>query len=121
MAIKKIKDFDLGVNFKKAQSIFFKNLSFAGKKGDFILGSKVKEFENELKKITKSKYVISCANGSDALELSLSMLNIKRGDQIITTSNTWISVGNAILVLNLLFSISPNTIASPSILVFFVP
>ena len=97
MEIKKIKYFDLGANFKKAQNIFFKELAAAGRKGDFILGSKVKEFEKELKKFTKSKYVISCANGSDALELSLSLLNIKKDDQIITTSNTWISVGNAIL------------------------
>ena len=119
MALRKIKYFDLGTNFKRVQSIFFKDLSTAGKKGDFILGSKVKELENELKKITKSKYVISCANGSDALELSLNMLNIKKDDQIITTSNTWISVGNAILSIgakpifvdiNKSLNIDPNAI-----------
>ena len=100
MVSKKIKYFDLGANFKKTQNIFFNELSVAGRKGDFILGPKVKEFENKIRNFTKSKYVISCANGSDAIELSLSLLNIKKDDEIITTSNTWISVGNAILNLN---------------------
>jgi len=100
MVNKKIKYFDLGNKFKKTQNLFLKEISIAGRKGDFILGSKVKEFENKIKNYTKSKYVISCANGSDAIELSLSLLNIKKNDEIITTSNTWISVVNAILNLN---------------------
>ena len=100
MVNKKIKYFDLGNKFKKTQNLFLKEISIAGRKGDFILGSKVKEFENKIKNFTKSKYVISCANGSDAIELSLSLLNIKKNDEIITTSNTWISVVNAILNLN---------------------
>jgi dTDP-4-amino-4,6-dideoxygalactose transaminase len=99
MVNKKIKYFDLGNKFKKTQKFFFKELSKAGQKGDFVLGSKIKEFENKIRNFTKSKYVISCANGSDAIELSLSLLNINKGDEIITTSNTWISVGNAILNL----------------------
>lgn len=94
---KKIKYFDLGKKFQLSKNIFFKKISFAGNKGQFILGSSVLKFEKQIKKFIKSKYVISCANGSDAIELCLGLINLKIGDEVITTSNTWISVGNAIL------------------------
>jgi dTDP-4-amino-4,6-dideoxygalactose transaminase len=119
MKNKKIKYFDLGYNFKKIQNIFFKEITNAGRNGEFILGAKIKEFENKLKKFTNSKYVVSCANGSDAIELSLDLLGIKKGDEIITTSNTWISIANAIIRLNARpvfvdinksLNIDPNTI-----------
>ena len=92
-----VKYIDLGKNFKKIKSKLFSELSKIGEKGDFILGSKVKEFENKLKNFTQSKYVVTCANGTDAIEISLKILQVKNGDEIITTSNTWLSVGNAIL------------------------
>ena len=94
---KKIKYFDLGKKFKKSKNIFYKKISFEANKGQFILGPSVINFEKKIKKFVQSKYVISCANGSDAIELCLTLMNLKIGDEIITTSNTWISVGNAIL------------------------
>lgn len=100
MLNKKIKYFDLGKKFNNTKDFFFRELIKVGKKGDFIFGSKVQEFENKVKILTKSKYVVSCANGSDAIELCLHLLNIKKDDEIITTSNTWISVANAIKNLN---------------------
>ncbi len=92
-----IKYIDLGKNFKKIKYKLFLEFSKIGENGDFILGPKVKEFEDKLKHFTKSKYAVTCGNGTDAIEISLKILNIKYGDEIITTSNTWLSVGNAIL------------------------
>ena len=92
-----IKYIDLGKNFIKIKSKLFSEITKLGEKGDFILGSKVKEFEDKLKKFTQSKYISTCANGTDAIEISLKILNVKKFDEIITTSNTWLSVGNAIL------------------------
>ena len=93
----KIKYVDLGKNFKKIKNALFSQITKIGNKGDFILGSKIKEFENKLKNFTKSKFAVTCANGTDAIEISLKILNIKNGDEVITTANTWISVASAIL------------------------
>ena len=66
-----IKYIDLGKNFIKIKSKLFSEITKLGEKGDFILGSKVKEFEDKLKKFTQSKYIATCANGTDAIEISL--------------------------------------------------
>jgi dTDP-4-amino-4,6-dideoxygalactose transaminase len=92
-----IKYIELGKNFKKIKSKLIVELTKIGEKGDFILGSKVKKFENELKKFTQSDYVATCGNGTDAIEIALKILNVKDKDEVITASNTWLSVGNAIL------------------------
>ena len=46
------------------------------KKKDFILGNSVKIFEKEFSKISKIKYSVGCASGTDALILSLMSLKI---------------------------------------------
>ena len=94
---KKINYVEIDKNFKKIKKNFLFQLNKIGNKGDFILGNKVKEFENKLKKIINSKYVATCANGTDAIEIALKILGIKKNDEIITVANTWISVANSII------------------------
>lgn len=53
-------------------------------KGDFILGSAVSEFENEVKAYTKSKHAIGVANGSDALVLASDICELKTGTEVLT-------------------------------------
>jgi dTDP-4-amino-4,6-dideoxygalactose transaminase len=60
-------------------------------RGDFILGRSVIDFEESFKRYTSSKYAVSCANGTDALILSLDALDIKTGDEVISVANTWVS------------------------------
>lgn len=95
--MKKIKYVSLSNNFKLIKNDLFFKFSKTGKRGDFILGNDVIKFEKAIKKFTKSKYVSTCANGTDAIEIALKVLNIKKNDQVITASNTWISVANAII------------------------
>ena len=57
----------------------------------FIRGDFVKKFENNFRKKIKSKYCLTCNNGTDALMLSMIALGIKKNDQVITTSHSWIS------------------------------
>ena len=52
---------------------------------EFILGKEVREFENEIESFLGGGYAIGCASGSDALVLALMALDIKPGDEIITT------------------------------------
>ena len=71
----------------------------------WILGEKVTQFENELSKYLKSKYVIGVNSGTDALLLSLRAQAIKlkgaeyfdKKDEIITTPFTFIATAEAII------------------------
>ena len=62
----------------------------------FVRGDEVKLFEQEFAKNTENKFCISCANGSDALFIALKALNLKPGDEVITTSFSWIATSAAI-------------------------
>jgi dTDP-4-amino-4,6-dideoxygalactose transaminase len=54
----------------------------------YILGNEVKTFEKNFSNYLGIKYSIGVSSGTDALILSLKSLNIKAGDEIITTSHT---------------------------------
>jgi UDP-2-acetamido-2-deoxy-ribo-hexuluronate aminotransferase len=57
----------------------------------FIKGPDVKAFETELAQYLGVKHVIACANGTDALQISLMALGLKPGDEVITPDFTFIS------------------------------
>lgn len=57
----------------------------------FIKGPEVKLFEQELGSYMKTENVVSCANGTDALQLAMMALGFKPGDEIITTDFTFIA------------------------------
>ena len=60
-------------------------------------GEYTKKFENELKKFTKSKYVLSVINGTAALHLAIVVLGIKEKEEVLLPSMTFVATGNAIL------------------------
>ena len=62
----------------------------------FIKGKYVQQFEIEYAEAYGSKHCISCANGTDAIYVSLKCLGIGSGDEVITVANTWISTAEAI-------------------------
>ena len=62
----------------------------------FIGGTHVKEFENDFAKYTNQKYAISCANGTDAIELILRALDIGKGDEVILPTNSYIATSTAV-------------------------
>ena len=64
--------------------------------GKYILGSNVKKFENDLKNFTKSQYVISTSNGTDALEICIRALSLSSNDEVIVPSFSWISSASSI-------------------------
>ncbi|HHP7241119.1 MAG TPA: DegT/DnrJ/EryC1/StrS family aminotransferase [Cyclobacteriaceae bacterium] len=65
----------------------------------FIGGNEVKNFENELSKYCEVQNVISCANGTDALQLALMALEIGPGDEVIVPAFTYISSAEVIKLL----------------------
>ena len=66
-------------------------------KGDFTLGDIVDEFENRFKTITNTQYAIGVGSGTDALFLSLKALDIREGDEVITTPFTFFATIGAIV------------------------
>ncbi len=67
----------------------------------FINGPTVHEFQAALEKYLGVKHVIPCANGTDALQLALMALQLKPGDEVITSPFTFIATAEAIALLGL--------------------
>ena len=65
--------------------------------GDYTLGRPVKEFEERFAKLTETKYAIGVGSGTDALFLSLKVLDIIQGDEVITTPYTFYATVGAIV------------------------
>jgi len=67
----------------------------------FIKGPDVKLFEEELQSYLEVKHVISCANGTDALQIVMMSLGLKPGDEVITTNFTFIATVETVALLGL--------------------
>lgn len=65
----------------------------------FIQGPDVREFEEALAAFSGAKRVISCANGTDALQLALMALDIGPGDAVFVPSFTYTATAEVILLL----------------------
>ena len=68
--------------------------------GDFTLGKPLLQFEKKFAKLMDAKYAVGVNSGTDALKLSLKVLNIKPGDEVITAANTFVATVGAITELN---------------------
>lgn len=78
----------------------------------FINGPAVKQFQESLEKYLDVKHVIPCANGTDALQVALMALDLQPGDEVITTSFTFIATAEVIALLKLtpvLVDVYPET------------
>lgn len=66
------------------------------KKNSFVGGDQVLKFERSFAKFTGTKYCISVANGTDALEIAIESLNLPKYSEIIVPVNTWFSTAEAV-------------------------
>ena len=83
--------------YKKYRLRFNKFFDQTLKSGQIFFGPNLINFEKEFIKKYKSKYGIAVGSGTDALLISLMAINIKKGDEVITASNTAIPTISAIV------------------------
>ena len=57
----------------------------------FIRGPYVDTFEKDFARAVEVDHCVSCANGTDALYLAMGALDVRPGDEVITTAHSWIS------------------------------
>lgn len=89
---------------------------------EFINGNDVVEFKKEFAKYLNVKNIVTCGNGTDALQIAMMALDLQPGDEIISTDFTFIATIETISLLNLTpiivdvdsrtFNIDPNKIES---------
>lgn len=94
-----IKMYDPTRDYLYNKQLYDTNINQVLLNGNFINGKQVTDLEFALAKYIKSKYCVCVANGTDALQIALMALDIKPGDEIITTPFTWISTSEVISLL----------------------
>ena len=99
--MKKIQMVDLSEQYKAIKSAVDKAIMDVVSSAQFINGPDVKSFQQELATYLGVKHVITCANGTDALQISMMGLGLKPGDEVITPSYTYIATTEVIGLLGL--------------------
>ena len=84
--------------FKNCPELWVKLKKFV-EIGDFTLGKPLKIFEKKFSNLIGTKYAVGVNSGTDAIKLSLKVLDIKAGDEVITAANTFVATVGAITEL----------------------
>ncbi len=103
---------DLSGQYKKLKSQIDEAIHDVIDSTAFINGPAVKSFQKHLEEYLHVKHVITCGNGTDALQLALMALDLQPGDEVITTSFTFIATVEVIALLKLtpvLVDVLPDT------------
>ena len=99
--MKKIQMVDLIGQYEKIKPQVQLSINTILDKAQFINGPDVQHFKEELGGYLGSKHVISCANGTDALQIAMMALGLKPGDEVITPSYTYIATTEVMGLLRL--------------------
>ncbi|QIO04546.1 DegT/DnrJ/EryC1/StrS family aminotransferase [Acinetobacter shaoyimingii] len=67
--------------------------------GQYILGPEVQELEEKLAAYVGAKYCVTCANGTDALQIAQMAFGIGPGDEVITPGFTYIATAETVAIL----------------------
>ncbi len=99
--MKKIEMVDLKGQYDAIQAQVNASVISTIESTKFINGPQVKEFQEHLENYLGVKHVIPCANGTDALQIALMGLGLKKGDEIITADFTFAATVEVISLLGL--------------------
>jgi len=112
MGDKNILMVDLVGQYDKIKDEINQNIINSLQVGKFINGPIVKEFSQNLSNFLNVKYVVPCANGTDALQIAYMALGLKSSDEIICPSWTYISTAEAAAIIGvktIFCDVDPNT------------
>ena len=96
-----IKFLDIYKQDKSLHKSIIKDINKLFKKGDFILGKEVINFEKKFAKFCGAKYAISCGNGTDAITIALKSLFLPKNSEVIIPAMTYCSTAFAVINANL--------------------
>jgi UDP-2-acetamido-2-deoxy-ribo-hexuluronate aminotransferase len=90
---------DLKSQYKRLKTEIDERIQRVLDHGQYILGPEVAELEEKLAAYTGSKYCITVANGTDALQIAQMALGIGPGDEVITPGFTYIATAETVVLL----------------------
>ncbi len=99
--MKRIQMVDLAGQYAKIQSEIDSVVLDVVRSTKYINGPEVQSFAKDLQAYLDVKHVIPCANGTDALQVAMMALNLKPGDEVITTAFTFVATAEVIALLGL--------------------
>lgn len=99
--MKKIQMVDLKSQYQKIKSEIDSSIEEVIESTSFINGPAVKKFQEHLERYLGVKHVIPCGNGTDALQVAMMALDLQPGDEVITTTFTFIATAEVIALLRL--------------------
>ncbi len=99
--MRKIQMVDLKSQYEKIKTEIDAGIQEVIQNTAFINGPAVRNFQTELENYLGIKHVIPCANGTDALQCAMMALGLEPGDEVITTSFTFIATAEVIALLRL--------------------
>lgn len=99
--MKKIQMVDLKSQYEKIQTEVDASVLDVIRSTQYINGPEVKNFQKELEEYLDVKHVIPCANGTDALQIAMMALDLKPGDEVITSNFTYVATAEVIALLQL--------------------
>lgn len=108
----KIQMVDLYSQYKKIKDEIDNRIQEVIRSSIFVKGGMVNEFEENLKTYLEVDHVITCGNGTDALQIAMMALELKEGDEVITTPFTFVSTLEVLALLKLkpvLVDVDPDT------------
>ncbi len=91
MSVHRIPIYDLKADYNYFKNEIDAEIGVCLQSGRFIGGQPVKDFESSFSDYLGVKNVISCGNGTDALQLAIMSLNLPRGSKIIVPAFTYIA------------------------------
>ena len=90
---------DLAAQQKRIKSQIDSGIQRVLAHGKYILGPEVGELEEKLAGYVGVKHCISCANGTDALQIALMTLGVAQGDEVITPGFTYVATAETVALL----------------------
>lgn len=91
--------FDLAAQQDRIKQQINENIQAVLSHGQYILGPEVHELEDRLAEYTGAEYCITCANGTDALQIALMAIGVGPGDEVITPAFSYIATAEASALL----------------------